>query len=89
MGGCSNTIHTTVQGVNLMNEYVECASRQDVGGVRIHVCDCVSMRLQKYTLTLFFSHTLTHTHAVNFHNGSSQQDLQCERWIVKSRAGSV
>lgn len=43
MGGCCNTIHTRVQGVNLMNEYAECASLQDVGGVCMHVFDTVSV----------------------------------------------
>lgn len=71
MEGCSNTIHTRVQGVNLMNEYMECASLQDVGGVCTDVCAAcvwISMRLHRSarSLRVFPMHTRT----VEFHYGS-------------------
>ena len=65
MGGCCNTIHTRVQGANLMNENVECASLQDVWWrlgcmCVISMCGFTYDCTQKYTQT-FFSHTHIHT----------------------------
>lgn len=70
MGGCCNTIHTRVQGANLMNEYAECASLQDVWWSleRMCVISVPGFRYvctQKYALTLFsfflfLIHTLAH-----------------------------
>lgn len=54
MEGCCNTILTGVWGVNLMNEYAECASAQDVGGVYTYLCLDFGETAQKSFIFSFF-----------------------------------